>query len=602
MRDYASLFKGLLADLGYSETAPDSHIFSDMDDQEAARVALATSFFKKLAPGGNSRLADAAALKKFKAINSSLPEAPWSFLAVNEAESCCYDYYKHFLAEALEPHEFEAQFDLEYIREHMWVGPGSAQKADSTYMVSKLFESTISYINPDLIRLYRAALVETGVWADAEMQRFQTFGFTKVQGGKIFFALKNSEISRTCCTEASLEMLIQKACCAFLEERLERYFGISLKYQPDLNRELARLGSVDGSNGTIDLVSASDCIGLQLFIRDFPRGVLKNTMLAARSSKAVLPDGSNAELRMVSTMGNAFTFPLQTLIFASLVKAVYVLMGIPLRRSDKSNNFGVFGDDIIVVKQAYDFTIRMLEGLGFTVNVQKSFNSGPFRESCGHDYIRGVNIRGVYIRSLETPQEVYSAINRLTRWSANHSVGLPRTLSTLISWIRDIRVPPSESDDAGIHVPFVASKPKLDNSYWFTYRCYKRRLTRLRLKEPDSDDPPINENGMAVGYLSGHIRRRDHVYTSTDMDPLTGFLDPSKSVWKTDQWVPQIALRDRIGVRARYQIAKRSIPWWDWLPDTKPVTFLPPGDYEWRCPLTRTSHKTWESLMVALLG
>ena len=583
MRDYASLFSNLLTDLAL-EAADLGRIYSDMDPGKAARVALATSFYKKLCPSGNSAAADAAALDKFLSINAALPEC-WEFVASDTIEATFWDYFCDHLNMACKSYLSWESFDLDSIRNGMMTGPGAAQKADASTFTTKLFDGQMSFTNPHLIRYYRAALVETGLWCDAEMRRYQRFGFTRVKGGKLFFAPKNAEISRTCCTEANLNMLIQKSIGTFLEETGLGYFGITLATQPDYNRRLAGLGSIDDSFGTIDLVSASDSIMTQLLERAMKPSFLKAMIMLSRSEVIVLPNGDEIVPRMISTMGNGFTFPLQTVIFASVVKSVYQLMGFPC--SCPRTQFGVFGDDIVVRREAYHFTIAMLTKLGFQVNDGKSFGIGPFRESCGHDYYRGVNIRGVYIRSLETPQLVYSAINRLNRWSAEHDVCLPNTIRLLISWARDIRVPPSESDDAGIHAPFKATFPKLDASYWFVYRCYVKRNRKVAISEPDADPEPFNPEGLGVGYLSGHIRRRDFVLTSTD-----------DSAWKHD-WSASATLRDRIGERTRYKIVRKSLPYWDLHTDTK--WYDDSGREVWRRALTGPSRERWEALTVAAL-
>lgn len=606
MRDYARLYSVLLEDLKLAH-ASDGHIFSDMDSRQAAAVNLRTSFLKKLCPSGTNKLADEAALIKFNAVNASLPSGTFEFRADMEAESCFWDYFRSHLNVCIGPHEAMDPFDLDFIREHMGVGPGAAQKADSTHMVSKLFESTMSFVNPDLIPLYRAALVKTGFWADAEMRRFQEYGFTRVRGGKLFFAPKNADISRTCCTEANLEMLFQKAIGAFLLSRLKWYFGIDLRNQAEHNRELARIGSIDGSFGTIDLVSASDCMSMSMLESALDNSVVKTWLFKASSRQAVLPDGSVVDLRMISTMGNGFTFPLQTIIFSCAVRAVYDLMGLPSK--DPKTDYGVFGDDICVRKDTYHFLSKMLNKLGFKVNDAKSFNTGAFRESCGHDYFHGINIRGVYVRSLEIPQQVFSCINRLLRWSACHDTPLSKTLGLLRSWVREIRVPPSESDDAGIHVPFKLTVPKVSDTYSFKYRCYVRRVQRRRLVEPDADVGVINPDGMAVGFLSGTLRRRDVLLTSTD-----------DCAWKHDMSL-SVTIRDRVGARPRYKVVTKSIFWWDYLgstgmvsvedgdfmPPVGPWAAKPPRDWSdeheaYRYPLTRVSYDRWEAAVVACLS
>jgi hypothetical protein len=608
MRDYASLYSSLLSDLGM-EACPDSHIFTDMDDRTAASVSLANSFYKKLCPTGTSRNADAAALEKFLAINRSLSVEAFRFDASNEVESLFWDYFRNHLNRCLGPHESE-ELDLDFIRDHLDVGPGAAQKADSRTLHTKLFEGELSYYSEDNLRLYRAAIVSTGLWADAEMHRFSQFGVTKVRGNKLFFAPKNAEISRVCGTEANVEMLIQKAICAYAEIRLEQYFGIALSTQPDYNRRFACKGSYDGTICTVDLVSASDYIGVPLFTASLDNCAFKRLVLQTRAKFSVLPDGSNEELRMVSTMGNGYTFPLQTIIFASAVKAVYDLMGFP--SECPRTQFGVFGDDICIRKEAYVFFNRMLSKLGFKVNVGKSFSTGPFRESCGEDYARGLNIRGVYIRTLETPQQVYSAINRLNRWSARHDIGLPNVMKTLYSWTRRILVPLSESDDAGIHVPFKLTKPRLTNSYWFKYRTYVKRKTTVKVDETwevPKVDPTVTV-AVGLGFLSGRLRRRDVVLGTVNPNNSDPFC--ALSAWEVD-WGISYTVRDKMGARPRYKIVSKSLPFWDYIPvgrypvdnsdpfNTKRTDYEEVDGDERRDRLTPVSHQRWVSLMVASL-
>jgi hypothetical protein len=562
MRNYAEAEGHLRSDLGISGTVESSYL-SDMSIHDAFAKSLADSFLKKLCPLGDTSKADEAALKKFKAINSKLPTGPFGFSADNEAESCFWDYFRSNFNRCLGFDVGDRNMDLDWIRDHMDVGPGASQKADATSAVSKLFMGELSYSTTDyLLTLYRSALMETGFWAEAEMRRFKKFGVTKVKGGKLFFAKKNAEISRTCCTEPTVNMLLQKALGAFVEYRLEKHFGINLSVQPDNNRELVRVGSLDGSFGSIDLVSASDSIGLSLFNAIMEEGFTKALFQMSRCESAVLPDGSEVELRMISTMGNGFTFPLQTVIFASAVKAVYQLMGLPC--SSPASHFGVFGDDIVVRREAYPFLCKMLEKLDFQVNVGKSFNTGPFRESCGHDYYTGVNIRGVYIRSLETPQEVCSAINRLNRWSALSGIRLPRLQRWLLNLVpKAPRVPPSEADEAGIHVPFYLTFPKVSSRYWFKYRYYRKIQRKIEMPEPDDSQCP---EGIAFGFLKGHLKRNDVPIDSRRIDTDRCHQWPSLS---GEREVTPAFVVPREGDHdndvKRYKVARSEIPYWDYL-------------------------------------
>lgn len=607
MRDYAALEGHLRSDLGF-KGASEPFYRSDMAVPDAFRKALADSFLKKLCPLGSSEEADTAALKKFEAINEAISMESFGFPATNEAESCFWDYFRNNLNTALgdiwvdqdvqiTPDDSltgssgiltrrktskRCNFDLDFIREHMNIGPGAAQRANSSTLATKLFMGEMSWCNSDhLIRIYRSALVETGFWADAEMQRFQKHGFTEVTGGKIFFAKKNAEISRTCCTEANLNMLIQKACGEFIEQRLELFFGISLETQPRLNQTLAKIGSIHGTFGTMDQVSASDSIGLRLYEASMQNCFLKTMMLLSRSESAVLPNGKQVSLHMISTMGNGFTFPLQTIIFASAVRACYQLMGFP-EIEQGIRQYGVYGDDIVCRKEIFDFLSSMLTKLGFSVNQEKSFNNGPFRESCGEDYFQGVNIRGVYVKSLETQQQVFSCINRLNRWSARSGIPLPSTVKLLLSWVqwKKFLVPPSESDDAGLKVPFRLTKPRVSSSYWFLYRSYKRKIRKAVMPEPDdSPNPP----GWALSFLSGHTSRSTSAsnirFPSTDF---VSILVPQKPFGLSEAW---ISMRDPPDTPGRYKVARKAIPFWDW-----------PGLHQ---DVTVLSHEAWVGFMMA---
>jgi len=57
----------------------------------------------------------------------------------------------------------------------------------------------------------------------------------------------------------------------------------------------------------------------------------------------------------------------------------------------------VYGDDIIVPSESYDMVSWALECFGFQVNPEKSFSTGPFRESCGTDAFAGTNVRPIFV-------------------------------------------------------------------------------------------------------------------------------------------------------------------------------------------------------------
>jgi hypothetical protein len=306
-------------------------------------------------------------------------------------------------------------------------------------------------------------------------------------------------------------MLFQQGLGAFIEERLNRW-SIDLAKQPDYNRSLCRIGSLHGTFGTIDLSSASDSIATTLCEWLLPPSVMKYIRIF-RSPTTCLPDKREELLNMVSTMGNGFTFPLETAIFAGAVRAVYLSKGITPLMGTELHNAAVFGDDIVVREDCYFTVIRLLNRLGFTVNDGKSFNSGPFRESCGFDYWEGSNIRPVFIETLETSQDVYSAFNRLARWSAENRVPLVRTLQLLRGWARFLPIPFSEADDAGFKVPCSRSPLRFTSEGWYKYSCIYPESTAQVVP----GDPPtaikagyadFNPSGWELAFLGGYAHNR----------------------------------------------------------------------------------------------
>jgi hypothetical protein len=101
-------------------------------------------------------------------------------------------------------------------------------------------------------------------------------------------------------------------------------------------------------------------------------------------------------------MGNAVTFPVESLLFLSIALATTMAcrnLSNSLRSVESlRDEVAVFGDDIIVPVEVRELFVEALEVLHFKVNTQKSFWNGRFRESCGVDAFDGVDITPAYWR------------------------------------------------------------------------------------------------------------------------------------------------------------------------------------------------------------
>ncbi len=514
MRDYASELPVILdADLFSAGWNGTKTPYPGINEKQFAFQSLRNSILKKY-QDGISTDADSSALSLFLSVNEKCRSFSLDHSALFTHEEVAIGEAKDFIYRTLNVDGLPA-VNLSSISSNFGLGSGSNIGSRSNDFLSKVGTSTMAATGSVLHMLFTQAISDDPIWSVVESNRSKTKGHEIVQGSRLSFVPKTRNISRTICTEPLCNMLFQKGIGSVLEQLLRKVSGINLTYQPDKNRKLAQLGSQNGRFGTIDLSSASDSMSRSLVKEFFPSEFV-TWLDRTRSPVTILPDGTTVELHMVSSMGNAFTFPLQTLFFLSLVYGAYRALGIhpEFPYGQSLGNLAVFGDDIIVECKAYDLTVRLLMLCGFSVNVDKSFNEGFFRESCGRDYYCGYNVRGVYIKTLSNTCDRYSAINRLNVWSATHSVPLTRTISYLIKGCRFLPIPFDEMDIAGIKVPLRSLKNR--QSHRFTggilYRFVDVVSADYSVADVTAQPPKLrdwfnNHEAVLLAALAGTVRR-----------------------------------------------------------------------------------------------
>lgn len=171
------------------------------------------------------------------------------------------------------------------------------------------------------------------------------------------------------------------------------------------NQRLALEGSRNGTLATIDLSEASDRVSNQ-HVRSLLRNHrhLNDAVDSTRSRKADVPGHGVIRLAKFASMGSALTFPLEAMVFATIIfVALERKAQRPFRRKDIESFIGqvrVYGDDIIVPVDSVTAVIEELEAFGLRVNSNKSFWTGKFRESCGKEYYDGEDVSVVRMRTL----------------------------------------------------------------------------------------------------------------------------------------------------------------------------------------------------------
>lgn len=476
--------------------AKDVNLSGDMSRQEASLVMLHRNLFKKFSGKDISYHAKKQALDKFLQINETCFWSP-------DPTSYYHEIVmrgRAILFEELHSGPDQAsRISLRSAIDNLLPGPGSSLGTKHTDFVSKLFHSEVSVSSLSLWLFYYQQLGET--WREAEDIRLTEFGpAVEVDASKLNFAAKESEIARVINTEANIDMMFQKGIGTDMEGVLKQFYSIDLSTQPTVNRFLAKMGSLGWMKySTMDLRSYSDTISYDFVKFYFPPHAFQ-TMDTVRSKVIELPHefgGGSVKLNIFSTMGNGFTFPMQTLILASLLKAVYEAEGLPTNCND-APHFSVFGDDVICLDQVFHKVMKVFEYCGFSVNEHKSFSTGSFRESCGEDYFKGQNIRSIYCKRFLNDSDTYSLFNRLARWSCVNGVDLSDILIYLYGLAkRKLAIPFDRADIGGFKLPLSFTSQRANRWGLVSYRHLVPRVNRRTYICEDAR--------LLVGILGGYV-------------------------------------------------------------------------------------------------
>lgn len=278
-----------------------------------------------------------------------------------------------------------------------------------------------------LEQAYRSA-ESIPVWAVLNQDLFKERMVKDLPYNVVTSVPKDGTKDRPIAKEPIANVLLQIAVGTYIKERM-LLAGNDLSDQSD-NRSLALAASIystPDSPCTFDLSNASDTIQRCLVKAILPRDWFE-LLDSVRSPYGLFPDGTGWIYSKMSSMGNATTFELESLIFYCILFAVSEVYGYPWfddvawNTLDKNNpRIRVFGDDLLFPRYLAKHVEVYLRAFGFDVNTDKSFSTGELFESCGVDCLSGVNIRPVSLKDVpETLPELLSIRNRLNRWYCQH--------------------------------------------------------------------------------------------------------------------------------------------------------------------------------------
>nr|UJQ84956.1 MAG: hypothetical protein 3 [Leviviridae sp.] len=233
---------------------------------------------------------------------------------------------------------------------------------------------------------------------------------------------KTQKGPRLISVEPVAHQFLQQALLRWTRDSFPRLLRNSVDFKDQSKSQMAALAaSVSGTVATVDLSSASDRLSCWVVERLF-RGLLEPDLLIAlhacrtRMIEVREKEGKNLFLlRKYAGQGNATTFPVQSIYYfcVAIAAILYEEGRSPSHNSVKraTKLVRVFGDDIIVPSFAVSSLTHLLSHTGLKVNMGKTHASGYFRESCGMDAYKGVDVTPLYIRSLSLGESSESLVS-----------------------------------------------------------------------------------------------------------------------------------------------------------------------------------------------
>jgi len=285
---------------------------------------------------------------------------------------------------------------LQYAESNMRFGPGATTSVSGRDVTpSRKFTSSL-HVTPRLYPYWHSLIPQ--LWRTAVTD------VTLRSASKVTCVPKDAKTDRIIAIEPHLNIYVQLGIGALIRKQLKR-FGVDLDDQTR-NQELAASALATGL-ATIDLSSASDTVSRELVWLLLP--VEWASLLDLPRTEYAEVEGVEHRLEKFSSMGNGYTFELESLIFFSLALAA----------AGGRRGVNAYGDDIILPSVSAPVLIEALNFLGFSVNTRKTYLAGRFYESCGMDFFDGVNVRPFFWKGMREDRTMvlYHMANSLRRYA-----------------------------------------------------------------------------------------------------------------------------------------------------------------------------------------
>jgi len=292
-----------------------------------------------------------------------------------------------------------------------------------------------------------------------------------------------------------------------------------------INRKLSLEGSRTGWYKTLDMKDASDRVTCLLVERLFSGTSLYEALMATRSEYTQLPDGRQVRMAKLAPMGSAICFPIEALCFYALAVAVLYTQ----HRANEyvtpekawqlaASNVWVYGDDIIIGGEGYAPVLQYFPMVGLKFNESKCCIGGFFRESCGCDAYKGVEVTPVRMR---------------TEWRHHGN----REATELASWV--------ELSNSLHLAGYWTTADMISDMVESRYGKLPYVREHYKYVDPFTGLPRLNAPGI-IGWHRGHVNhqtvnrsrgmRRRMSPTFHRMEYHTWVVNPVKKQYNVDGW------------------------------------------------------------------
>jgi len=412
-----------------------------------------------------------AMIKKYPHWKTSINPRKAAMKAFLDAEVHCYDTNNRMRKDPLLTNEGDAIASIFRIAKRkigsilgrcpsvrdlsFQFGPGAnlnvSKYTSSYHKLTSQLDVTEQAIGP-AIELFNSCpgwVKSFGICPTSETDLYDLFSL--VPGSRLSFVPKTAKTDRPIGIEPLINGVIQKGYGTYIRNRLKRW-GLDLRTAQFKHGLMSKQASIDELLATIDLRAASDTISYHLVMNILPYDWFC-ALRAVRSPTYTIQD-KTYHFHKFTSMGNGYTFELESMIFYALTSAVLEYQGIREKCS-------VYGDDIITPTASVPLVIQTMNACGFQVNDEKSFWHGPFRESCGSDYFGGKNVRPFYLKDKLSPRQIMLLHNSWTR--SGISEIYPLSLQLILKYLGKpfdkLWGPDDETDGHLIDTNWTAHKP-----------------------------------------------------------------------------------------------------------------------------------------------